>query len=86
MHQSITRVNSTKKIGGEKKLRNDSFLSTKNNQIIFKNGGVISEKKFFNLFFVSLLLVMGLCPGRLAQLAEDIPREKTFIADVLTGE
>jgi len=38
------------------------------------------------IFFVSLLvLVMGFAQVSFAQLAEDIPREETFIADVLTG-
>ena len=38
------------------------------------------------IFFVSLLvLVMGFTQVGFAQLAEDIPREETFIADVLTG-
>jgi len=32
-----------------------------------------------------LVLVMGFAQAGFAQLAEDIPREKTFIADVLTG-
>lgn len=43
-------------------------------------------KRSFSIFFVSLLvLVMGFAQAGFAQLAEDIPREKTFIADVLTG-
>jgi len=43
-------------------------------------------KRSFSIFFVSLLvLVMGFAQTGFAQLAEDIPREKTFIADVLTG-
>ena len=46
---------------------------------------MIGEKKFFNLFVSLLVLVMGFAQVGFAQLAEDIPREKTFIADVLTG-
>ncbi len=43
-------------------------------------------KRNFLILFVSLLvLVMGFTQIGFAQLAEDIPREETFIADVLTG-